>query len=91
MVSPYESDRAEARAIVGADRFLEVHVDAPIEVCEQRDEGGLYARAKKGEIARVTGVTAPYEAPGAPALAVDTSTLSVTDCVDRLRKLVSGL
>jgi len=84
LVSPYEADRAEARAIVGAERFVEVHVSAPPEVCEERDPDGLWARARRGEIARFTGVSAPYEAPRAPALAVPTHELAVGDAVARV-------
>jgi bifunctional enzyme CysN/CysC len=70
LVSPYREARDKVRA-AHADAnlpFLEVHVDTPLEVCEQRDPKGLYARARSGEIRDLTGVDAPYEAPEAPAL-----------------------
>ena len=72
LVSPLRLERDRARAIVGADRFLEVFCDAPLAVCEARDRDGLYARARAGEIAHVTGIDAPYEPPLAPALRLDT-------------------
>jgi bifunctional enzyme CysN/CysC len=84
LVSPYAADRTEARAIVGADRFTEVHLSAPVEVCEARDTEGLYARARTGEIARFTGVSAPYEAPETPELVLDTATTSERACLDQL-------
>ena len=67
MVSPFEADREHARAIVGAERFVEVWFDAPVETCEARDPG-LYARARAGELTRFTGVNAPYEEPAAADL-----------------------
>ena len=69
-VSPYRSDRDRARAIVGLERFAEIYVDAPIEVCATRDVKGLYAKAQAGLITDFTGVNSPYEAPLAPELTV---------------------
>jgi len=71
LVSPLGFERDKAREIVG-DGFLEVFCDAPLEVCEARDEDGLYARARAGEIANVTGIDAPYEAPPSADLVLDT-------------------
>ena len=71
-ISPFWEERALARSIVGAHRFLEVHVDCPLEVCIARDPKGLYRRALAGEIPRFTGVSDPYEVPEAPDLAVRT-------------------
>ncbi|MFN2194943.1 MAG: bifunctional sulfate adenylyltransferase/adenylylsulfate kinase [Anaerolineales bacterium] len=62
-ISPYRSTRNEVRKMVGEDKFVEVYVDTPIEVCEQRDVKGLYARARRGQIKGFTGVDDPYEAP----------------------------
>jgi adenylyl-sulfate kinase len=72
-VSPYRAARAQARAIIGAERFLEVHVDAPTAICEGRDVRGLYARARAGEVQAFTGVSDPYEPPDSPALRLDTA------------------
>jgi hypothetical protein len=85
------ADRAEARAIIGDERFTEVHLSAPVEVCEARDPDGLYARARTGEIARFTGVSAPYEAPEAPELTLDTANDSVDLCVERIVVTLGGL
>jgi sulfate adenylyltransferase len=62
-ISPYRASRNEARKMVGADRFVEIFVDTPIEICEQRDVKGLYARARRGQLTGFTGVDDPYEAP----------------------------
>ncbi|MBI3470002.1 MAG: bifunctional sulfate adenylyltransferase/adenylylsulfate kinase [Candidatus Solibacter usitatus] len=74
-VSPYRSTRDQVRSMVGLDRFIQVFVDTPIGVCEQRDVKGFYARARTGELKGFTGVDDPYEAPVAPEL-----TLTTTDC-----------
>ena len=72
MVSPSREDRAAAREIIGAERFVEVFCNAPLEVCEQRDDEGLFERARAGEIQNVSGVDATYEEPETPHLALDT-------------------
>jgi sulfate adenylyltransferase len=71
-ISPYRSTRNEARKMVGEDRFIEVFVDTPIDVCEQRDVKGLYARARRGQITGFTGVDDPYEEPVNPELTLHT-------------------
>jgi bifunctional enzyme CysN/CysC len=80
-ISPFESDRAAAREIIGAERFVELYVSAPLEVCEGRDPHGLYRKARVGEISGFTGVSAPYQPPRAPHLTVDTATHSVVESV----------
>ena len=89
-ISPYIEDRKMARDIIGAGNFLEVHLDAPIEVCEERDPKGLYKRARRGEIAGFTGISAPYERPLKAALSLNTSRVGVNDCVDGLLKLLAA-
>jgi adenylylsulfate kinase len=81
-ISPYRSDRALARQRVPDGKFIEVYLDVPVEVCERRDPKGLYKKARAGEIAEFTGVSAPYERPEAPELTLDTDALSVDQCVD---------
>jgi sulfate adenylyltransferase len=71
-VSPYRAARNESRKIVGDDRFVEVFVDTPIEVCEERDVKGLYAKARRGEIKGFTGVDDPYEPPVNPEILLQT-------------------
>ena len=79
-ISPYRADRAAARQKLG-DRFIEVHLNPGLSVCEQRDPKGLYARARAGEIADFTGISAPYETPEAPELVLDTGQLSLAESV----------
>ncbi|QCP51488.1 adenylyl-sulfate kinase [Trinickia violacea] len=73
LISPNRSDRSAARQIIGPDRFIEVYVSTPLDVCEARDPKGLYRKARQGEIRQFTGVTSPYEPPLAPSLAIDTA------------------
>ncbi|WP_215409809.1 adenylyl-sulfate kinase [Janthinobacterium sp. JC611] len=84
LISPYRSDRAMAAQIIGAPQFVEVYVSTPLEVCEARDVKGLYAKARAGQIAQFTGISAPYEAPLAPALTLDTGALALDESVERL-------
>lgn len=83
-ISPYREDREMAHQIIGENKFIDIHVCTPLSVCEERDPKGMYKRAKAGEIAAFTGVSAPYEAPVAAALTLDTSTLGVAACVDQI-------
>jgi len=76
-ISPYRADRDQVRAIMAAGDFVEVHVDCPVEVCEQRDVKGLYKKARAGEIKEFTGISAPYEAPEKPELTINTAGQSV--------------
>ena len=87
-VSPTEEIRQMARQIIGEDDFFEVFVSTPIEECERRDVKGLYARARRGEVKDFTGVSAPFEAPQHPALSIDTSVLSLEECVNAVVKLI---
>jgi adenylylsulfate kinase len=79
-ISPYRADRAAARAKLG-ERFIEVHLDPGLEMCEQRDPKGLYAKARAGEIQNFTGISAPYEAPESPELVLDTGKLTLEESV----------
>ncbi len=89
-ISPYREDRLNAAQTVGRDRFLEVHVDAPLETCEKRDPKGLYQKARLGEIAQFTGVDAPYEQPENPDLCIQTQETSVESAVDSLVLLLGN-
>jgi bifunctional enzyme CysN/CysC len=83
-ISPYRSDRELVRKMVAPGQFIEVYVNAPLEVCEQRDTKGLYAKARAGEIQEFTGISAPYEPPRAPEVELKTDRLSVAESVARL-------
>lgn len=71
-ISPYLSDRSDARDVIGMERMIEVFVDTPLEVCEQRDPKGLYKKARSGEITQFTGVSDPYEPPVNPEITIST-------------------
>jgi bifunctional enzyme CysN/CysC len=90
LVSPYAADREAAATLHAADDlgFLEVFVDAPLELCEQRDPKGLYARARSGELAGMTGVGAPYEAPATPDLVLGSFRETVEEEVERVIALL---
>jgi adenylylsulfate kinase len=91
LVSPCRADREEARRLEPRGKFNEVYLNAPREVCEQRDMRGLYARARAGEIKEFTGISAPHEPPLDPELKLATDKLSVAECVsailERLNKM----
>jgi adenylylsulfate kinase len=90
LISPLAQDRENARAIIGAQAMHEVFVSTPLAVCEARDPKGLYERARRGALAGFTGVGAPYDRPTAPALALDTSLLTLEDCVARILPLLAS-
>jgi adenylylsulfate kinase len=79
-ISPYRADRDSVRAIMPVGQFFECFVQAPIEVCEQRDPKGLYKKARAGQIPEFTGISAPYEEPAAPELVVKTGEGTVDEC-----------
>ena len=83
-ISPYREDRRLAQDIIGSDRFFEIHVSTPLEICETRDPKGMYRRARAGEIKGFTGVGAPYEPPDSPAMAIDTSDDSLQVCAQKV-------
>ena len=83
-ISPYRSDRDLARKLAEEGQFVEVHVNAPLEVCEQRDPKGLYAKARANEIKEFTGISAPYEAPEKPELELRTDLLSLQESVAKI-------
>lgn len=82
-ISPYRADRDALRAKL-KDRFIEVYLNVPVEVCEERDPKGLYKKARSGEIDNFTGVSAPYEAPKSPEIRINTAEQSLAECVDEI-------
>jgi bifunctional enzyme CysN/CysC len=92
LVSPYVADRDAAAELHAADdlQFIEIFVDAPLELCEQRDPKGLYARARAGELAGLTGVGAPYEPPPDPDLVLGTLDETVERGVERVLELLAA-
>lgn len=87
-ISPFARDRAQARLAAGNRPFLEIHVCAPLAICELRDPKGLYRRARRREISEFTGIDSPYEAPVAPDLRIHTDSLPIEACADHLLAFV---
>ncbi len=83
-ISPFRVDRDRVRDAMPEDCFIEVYVNASLEVCQKRDTKGLYARAIKGEIGDFTGISSPYEPPASPEVELNTDRLSETEAVDRV-------
>ena len=87
-ISPFRSERDMARGLFKPGEFAEVFLDVSLDVAESRDPKGLYKKARRGELPHFTGIDSPYEAPESADLRLDTSTLSVEECVDRLLALL---
>ncbi|MFB6340662.1 adenylyl-sulfate kinase [Saccharicrinis sp. FJH62] len=87
-ISPRNEMRETAKNIIGKENFVEVFVNAPIEVCEKRDTKGLYKKARAGEIKNFTGIDAPFEAPVNPDVEVKTDMLSLSESTEKILKFV---
>jgi bifunctional enzyme CysN/CysC len=88
LVSPLAADRAQVRRLIGDERYLEVYCNTPLEICEQRDDSGLYQRARAGELQNVTGIDAPFESPLDADLILDTAATEVQDNITMLTDLL---
>lgn len=87
-ISPFKEDRGSARELIGADNFIEVFVDCPLEVCEERDVKGLYKKARAGEIKHFTGISSPFEEPTNPDIKVNTADDSFEKCLNQLIEII---
>ncbi len=87
-ISPTNDVRALAREIIGEENFMEIYVSTPIEECERRDVKGLYKKARAGVIKEFTGVSQPFEAPEQPALAINTTGLTVEESIEKILSIV---
>ena len=85
-ISPFIKDREIVKDLVGGDEFIEVYIDTPLEVCESRDPKGLYLKARKGEIPNFTGISSPYEAPLKAEVHVQTDTMEIEECANKIVK-----
>ncbi|HCG71050.1 MAG TPA: adenylyl-sulfate kinase, partial [Gammaproteobacteria bacterium] len=88
LISPFRSERSMARSLLGGQSFAEVFLDVSLEVAESRDPKGLYKKARRGELPNFTGIDSPYEVPESADLSLDTSQLSIDECVDLLEGLL---
>ncbi len=89
-ISPFRRERDLARELIGPENFIEIFVDTPLEICEQRDVKGLYKKAREGKIPNMTGVNSPYEAPLAPDVTVRTQETPLAESVRALRELLES-
>jgi adenylylsulfate kinase len=87
-ISPYKKDRRRVRSLLKDGRFLEVYVECPSEVCAERDQKGIYAKAKAGLIKDFTGISAPYEVPENPDLVIHSSEEDASQAASRVIKLL---
>jgi bifunctional enzyme CysN/CysC len=90
LISPFRQEREMARRLIGEEHFLEVYVNASLDVCEARDPKGLYQKARRGEIPNLTGVQAPYEPPVDPQLELRTDEAPLEECVARVLSLLDA-
>lgn len=89
-ISPYAKDRSMAKNIIGANHYIEVFVDTPLDVAESRDVKGLYKKARAGEIKDFTGIDSPYEVPNQPDMTLRTQNHTVPDMVEELYKCLEN-
>ena len=87
-ISPFESERKMARSLVSENEFIEVYIDTPLSVCEERDVKGLYAKARSGEIPNFTGISSPYESPENPEIRIDTTKLSAEEAANQIIEFI---
>lgn len=87
-ISPFRQEREMARNLIGAQDFVEIFIDTPLAICEERDPKGLYKKARAGQLPNMTGIDSPYEAPEAPHLRLDMGVLSLDEAVERALHIV---
>jgi adenylylsulfate kinase len=87
-ITPLREDRQRVRSLVGKEEFIEVYVNCPVEICEQRDTKGLYRKARAGDVDEFTGVSAIYEAPGLPEVEIRSDLVSASEAAEKIVRLV---
>jgi len=87
-ISPFKEDRQTVRDLIGADKFVEIFVDCPLEICEQRDVKGLYSKARKGHLKNFTGIDSPFETPDNPDVHVKTDEQSLEICTQKVIEFI---
>jgi bifunctional enzyme CysN/CysC len=90
-ISPFTAERRFARELIGDDRFIEVFIDTPLPVAEQRDPKGLYEKARRGELMNFTGIDSPYEPPDTPEVRIDTTTVDADTAARHIAELLTQL
>lgn len=89
-ISPFRAEREAVRGLLGESEFLEIHVTAPLDVCERRDPKGLYAKSRAGQLPNFTGIDSPYEAPEHPDLVLDTTSAPAAELAQRIVALLQS-
>jgi len=89
-ISPFRAERQMARSLMEKGEFIEIHVDTPLEVAEQRDVKGLYKKARSGELKNFTGIDSPYEAPESAEITVDTTDMSAEEAAETIVNYLLG-
>ncbi len=89
-ISPFKSDREKVKNTVGAESYIEIFVDCPLEVCEKRDVKGLYAKARAGEIPNFTGISSPFESPENPEIRIETHKNEPEECVKQIINIIES-
>ena len=89
-ISPFRSERQMVRDMMASGEFVEVFVDTPLSVAEERDVKGLYAKARSGQLKNFTGIDSPYEAPETPEIHIDTTKMSIDDAAEQIVKQLLG-
>lgn len=87
-IAPFQKDRDLIRSRLGADNYIEVFCDCPLQICEKRDVKGIYKKARQGLIKDFTGISSPYEPPSAPDIVLQTGTQGIDDCIAQLINLL---
>jgi bifunctional enzyme CysN/CysC len=89
-ISPFKAEREMARELIGAENFIEVFVDTPLEVCEQRDPKGLYKKARSGQLPNMTGINSPYEPPAQPDMVINSTTTTTQEAAAQINSYLVG-
>lgn len=89
LISPYRADRERARSLFAPGEFIEIYVDCPLQVCEERDPKGLYMKARAGVIGSFTGITAPYEEPLQPEITIPSSRQSLQESASQINRYLA--
>ena len=88
-ISPFANERDMARNLMEENEFIEVFIDTPLEVCEERDVKGLYAKARAGQLPNFTGISSPYEAPVSPEIRIDTTSMKAEEAAEQILDYLS--
>jgi adenylylsulfate kinase len=83
-ISPFKEDRNTVRKLLNDGEFVEIYVKCDLSTCEERDVKGLYSKARDGKIKNFTGIDSPYEEPENPEITVDTSSMDINDCIEKI-------